>query len=271
MSAGRFITDTLKPPVRPHSFGAISAYDGDPAHVGRIVCDATWHHFVNINLNGAGSTPEPSASVPRPGLYAGGLPTPEYRKIQTYYLNTARWLAPRGRRRCWPFLQVAVARFDFELLELQLPKPHPCPWETLLHVGLVAEDAVNRHWGVDATMDIVDDLLGVSEASPGLARLMQKPRPEGAEDTSADIRASLLPVQDMRRVILGSLVNVAAHHLPLDEEKLTALLKKDHEAVASVVTAEGLQQAEMVIRGYLQRSLRYTRELAQSLEERPER
>ena len=55
ISAGRFITDTLKPPVRPRCFGAISAYDGDAAGRGRIVCDATWHHFVNINLNGRGA------------------------------------------------------------------------------------------------------------------------------------------------------------------------------------------------------------------------
>ena len=82
ISAGRFITDTLKPPVRPRCFGAISAYDGDPAGVGRIVCDATWHHFVNINLNGSGAGLDPTTLLPRTGLYAGGMPTPEYLKIQ---------------------------------------------------------------------------------------------------------------------------------------------------------------------------------------------
>jgi hypothetical protein len=34
------------------TFGAICAYDGHRANVGRVVTDATWHHFVNINLIG---------------------------------------------------------------------------------------------------------------------------------------------------------------------------------------------------------------------------
>ena len=34
----------------PYSFGVIGAYDGHRAGVGRIVVDATWHHFVNINV-----------------------------------------------------------------------------------------------------------------------------------------------------------------------------------------------------------------------------
>lgn len=40
--------------AQAHSFGAISAYDGHrpEAGVGRVVCDATWHHFVNVNLVG---------------------------------------------------------------------------------------------------------------------------------------------------------------------------------------------------------------------------
>jgi hypothetical protein len=63
---------------------------GDAAQVGRVVCDATWHHFVNINLNGSGAGLDPMNGLPRTGLYAFGIPTPEYLKIQRYYLNTAR-------------------------------------------------------------------------------------------------------------------------------------------------------------------------------------
>lgn len=42
-----------KQPTQAHDFGAISAYDGHRAGgKGRVVCDATWHHFVNVNLIG---------------------------------------------------------------------------------------------------------------------------------------------------------------------------------------------------------------------------
>src|SRR5262245_7502141 len=50
ISAGRFIVSGAptasgtKPPVKPRAFGGISAYNGDAAKVGRVVCDATWHH-----------------------------------------------------------------------------------------------------------------------------------------------------------------------------------------------------------------------------------
>ena len=43
---------SFKSPTIAHSFGAISAYDGHRAGVGRVVCDATWHHFINVNLIG---------------------------------------------------------------------------------------------------------------------------------------------------------------------------------------------------------------------------
>ena len=29
-----------------------ATYDGHRADVGRVVCDSTWHHFVNVNLTG---------------------------------------------------------------------------------------------------------------------------------------------------------------------------------------------------------------------------
>jgi hypothetical protein len=34
------------------TFGAIAAWDGQRVGKGRVVVDATWHHFFNINLTG---------------------------------------------------------------------------------------------------------------------------------------------------------------------------------------------------------------------------
>lgn len=262
VSAGRFITDTLKPPVRPHSFGAISAYDGDAARVGRIVCDSTWHHYVNINLNGAGGTPDTTAS-PRTGLYVAGSPTPEYQKIQRYFLNTVRWLAPRNRRSCWPFLKAALARFDFEMLEVALPHPHPCPWDPLQHIGRVAEDAVTRHWGPGAMEEIVEDLLAAGKASPGLAmQLKAQPQKNGNGR-----EPSLLPMQELRRAVLGSMVNVIAHHLPADEEKLADLMGDGHDEVAAKLLPEGMRAAEMAIHDFMERALKHTKTLARMMQE----
>jgi hypothetical protein len=62
-------------PVNGKKFGVLGAYDGHRASVGRIVVDATWHHWFNINLVGF-----PVASA-------------EYEKIRNYYWNVGLWLA----------------------------------------------------------------------------------------------------------------------------------------------------------------------------------
>jgi hypothetical protein len=266
ISAGRFVASGAptptgtKPPVRPRCFGAISAYDGDAALIGRIVCDATWHHFVNINLNGAGSG--------RAGLYTGAMPTPEYLKIQSYYLNTVRWLAPRGRRYCWPWLQAALVRFDFEMAELQLPEPHPCPWDPLINIGRLAEDAVTRHWGPGALAEVVDEMLTSSDASPTLTRLLQAQQFTRGDEKEARREPSLLPLQDMRRAILGSVVNLIAHKLPEDEEKLAGLIKQGHDQLAREVIAEGIRGAEQSMGDYLQRALKHTSALVETVRAR---
>ncbi|HET9220018.1 MAG TPA: hypothetical protein VFR18_23770 [Terriglobia bacterium] len=264
ISAGRFITDTLKPPVKPRCFGAISVYDGDPARVGRIVCDATWHHFVNINLNGAGGIPDTTAA-PRTGLYAGGLATPEYLKIQRYYLNTVRWLAPMNRRLCWPFVVAAITRFDFEMLEFRLPEPHPCPWDPLIRIGTVAEEALNRTWGSGMLADVVDDMLKTTGASPVLMRLLKAQQYPQGEEKSKRPEPTLLPIQDLRRAIFGSVVNLLAEKLPEDEEKLVTLLRDGHEELAVKLIVEGIRGAEISMTEYLQRSLKTTMSIVESL------
>lgn len=251
MSAGRFVTDSLKPPVYPRSFGAISAYDGDPAQVGRIVCDATWHHFVNINLNGTGAGNDPLTGLPRQGLKPGGVPTPEYLKIQAYYRNTVRWLAPRNRRYCWPFLIAAIARFDMEALELQLPHPHPCPWDPLIKIGRTMQDVIDGQFGAGTVTSVVDDILATLGEGSGLAALLDSrslsQRKEGL--------ANLLPVADMRRAVFASLVNLLADKLPRNERELEAIMK-DHDRIALDLIGESLQAAEAAIAVELERALR---------------
>jgi hypothetical protein len=271
ISGGRFIVaptpSATKPPVRPRCFGAISIYDGDAAGVGRIVCDATWHHFVNINLNGAGAAPDTTGAT-RTGLYSGGVPTPEYLKIQRYYLNTVRWLAPISRRVCVPFVITTLARFDPEVLELQLPEPHPCPWDPLIRIGLVAEEAVTRYWGPGAMADIVDDMLTTTKAVPTLTRLLKAQQYAYGEAKENGSGPSLLPLQDMRRVILGSMVNLLAQKLPADEEKLAALMSDGHDDLAAKLVPEAIGGAEKAIGDYLQRALKNTAIVTKALEER---
>ncbi len=76
-----------KDPAVAQRFGAICAYDGDRAGVGRVVTDATWHHFVNMNVWGF------------PGFPASREdPDSVYGRVTDYWRNIAKWLSPPGKR-----------------------------------------------------------------------------------------------------------------------------------------------------------------------------
>jgi hypothetical protein len=67
--------DTYPPTTSSKTFGAICAYDGHAAGVGRVVTEATWHHFMNINIDEL-------------------MEVPQYREtLEAYYRNIAIWLA----------------------------------------------------------------------------------------------------------------------------------------------------------------------------------
>ena len=85
-----------KAAVIPRSFIAICAYDGQRANVGRVVTDATWHHFVNINIK----------------LGMSMLAGRDLADIKQYYKNLASWLMPKEVRLC--------RRFPWMLSELML-------------------------------------------------------------------------------------------------------------------------------------------------------
>lgn len=61
-------------------FPVIGAYDGHRVNVGRIVADATWHHWFDINLDGFDTT------------------TQDYKDIVSYFQNCAAWLAPKHKQ-----------------------------------------------------------------------------------------------------------------------------------------------------------------------------
>src|SRR6185436_18143467 len=72
-----------KAPLTPRLFAAIVAYDGQRANKGRVVTDSTWHHFININLDGTG---EPGFT----GLQnPAGVDTEVLKRIREHYVNLA--------------------------------------------------------------------------------------------------------------------------------------------------------------------------------------
>jgi hypothetical protein len=87
-------------PSHYRRFGAIGAYDGRLASVGRVVTQSTFHHFIDINLIGDPMAP--------PGPKRSGFQTEGgaaiLKDIEAYYANLVDWLAPPGvAKYMWPF------------------------------------------------------------------------------------------------------------------------------------------------------------------------
>ncbi len=155
-----------KDPLVPRSFMSIVAYDGHRARVGRVSTDATWHHFVNVNIDGTDS--------PRDGLQSPpGTDTPEMTKIRQYYKNLASWLMPKRRRLCLAFPWVIAEVLRYPLFEeIRVPVLKEAGPEWLHRLGEQVSDALGMaHPGWQAKALEADALeLAIGEESA--ARLL---------------------------------------------------------------------------------------------------
>jgi hypothetical protein len=157
--------NAIKDPTVAQSFGAIGTYDGDAADIGRVAVDATWHHFININLTGTADVlpPNPKAI----GFLASSAGQAAFEEIKAYYRNLAVWLAPAGRRRCMRWAALWAVIWEYRLIEAVTPgiplKLHEATLDNLWHVGTHARDALgnyaSRCQSLEWTIDIVRDFL----------------------------------------------------------------------------------------------------------------
>lgn len=247
VSGGRSVWNGVwKPPVTPRMFGLVSAWDGRLAarypgqtqRPGRIVCDSTWHHYVNVNLDGMGS-------------FAGSVFTPNanLRKIYAYYRNIQAWLQPANRIWCrlwWDIEIIRVhSRFVEELSELPLFEP----WKARVGLGREVLAALREDGGADADHEFVDALFASSEADAALANLLNDP----------GIEASSIDADTLRAGVVGSLLIAHVEAFPEHDPKavlrrleagpqkaIGPLLCAAREAVAEGVAAFG-KQAERTL------------------------
>lgn len=103
-------TSSGKAPTDPHCFPSIGVFDGRIADVGRIVVDSTWHHFVNINLNGGTS-----------GL--SGLTAAQFKVIQQYYMNISNWITRKKVMACLLNKALLELLKNSQLVEAALNNP----------------------------------------------------------------------------------------------------------------------------------------------------
>jgi hypothetical protein len=132
--------------VTPGSFGVIGAWDGHRVQRGRVVVDATWHHFFNINLVGDAGSPDPPKRLGFLGSPAGEV---AFEEIKSYFRNIAVWIARPERHVCMRWRALWACRWNHRLL-MDLRPPYlergigSLDLPELLRVGDLARDVLGR-------------------------------------------------------------------------------------------------------------------------------
>lgn len=129
------------PPVEPRSFVSIVAYDGDQVRVGRVAVDASFHHFLDINLRGTGAANRESRGF----FDECGNPTRDYVSFTKYYQNIARWLSSPDVRFDMYTAMLVDLRFNTFLIEDLTPIPNPT-LQDLLYVGALTRKAISERF-----------------------------------------------------------------------------------------------------------------------------
>jgi len=120
-------------------FGVLAAYDGHRSGVGRVVVDATWHHWFNINLAGFIAATDPASPSFDPAA------VPAWEEIKSYFRNVAAWLAPDAKQRClrnggW----LIVLKNTEVVMTLRRANGHVIDTGYYRQLGIFARDALGR-------------------------------------------------------------------------------------------------------------------------------
>lgn len=105
-------------------YPVVSAYDGNPVNVGRIVADSTWHHYFNVNLRGF-------------PVNADGTPGTALAKIANFFVNLAVWLSPKAKRQAMRCSILWYVANHPQVLEVK--------YSHLYVVGKTAYDVLGRY------------------------------------------------------------------------------------------------------------------------------
>lgn len=151
----------------PHCFPSIAVFDGHPGGVGRIVVDATWHHFVNINLNGVGANPIPAETL-------AGLTNTDFIAVQHYFMNIARWMTRKKWMLCLRKSLLAGLLLESQLVEATLMNPQfkreEISLADLASIGALSREVLSEWYSPAFALEF--HLAILEDVRPELARLL---------------------------------------------------------------------------------------------------
>jgi len=185
--------------LSPERFGVIGVYDGHAVNVGRVIVDATWHHWFNVN-----TLPYINASNPAHPTY-----TPEtvqkWEEIKAYYRNVAVWLAKPSLQRCIRNGSWIRSLGDMDIRttvrDLKRVKNHS---QYFWQLGTFAKDALGRGASQCQKIRWIIDLLAELEIPFYLDPFQQLPSRPAVLDTPPG-----LDIDEFETIILGAAIHGA--------------------------------------------------------------
>lgn len=228
-----------KIPTHPQCFGAICAYDGHRAGVGRVVTDATWHHFVNINLIGAeGYPPSNPKSL---GFLASTSGKRHLQNILAYYRNIALWLSRPAnfacfrRRICWRLLwQDRVIEAVTVHPDITMATAAP---STVYEIGFHAYEVLCKVMPRCFAYRLILSLVEV--ATPGMARQLD---PWIEQTVPNGLGSWVDPTPTMYYALGGAMVRLRQQYAFPSADNATALDQSSVDYI-EVGAAQGVEMA----------------------------
>lgn len=244
-----------KDPTAAQSFPGIAAYDGHRAGVGRVVTDATWHHFVNINLTGIPSKPQ--GDPKRRGFLNSAAGQVALTNIRAYYRNIATWLSPPARIRCMNARFLWSLVWNERVLEAVLTARHigleRIPPKTLSLIGQHARDALGRYASRCQSRRIILDII---DFQPSLVPEIDPWRPRIGDDKDFDDEE--VPVLDFNPVLDaalgGALVAISTEFEHVAPERLEKLDGEQVMDVARKGAQFAMERAQTSLRSVLEKA-----------------
>lgn len=232
-------TSSTKLATQAQSFGAICAYDGHNAGVGRVVTDATWHHFVNVNL--VGDSTMPPGDPKRFGFLVSPAGQVHLNNIKAYYRNIAVWISRPGNLSCMRSRLLWELLWHHRVLEAVMTRPDVSLAQAdvglLYEIGKHARDVLGRYAGQCQSRRLALDIL-----SPFLAEELVIRLDPWMELEEKELAADLVPWYDPEPVLDtalgGALLALREEFLHPREDEL----ERAEKALDSVVY-RGVQAA----------------------------
>jgi len=202
-----------KGPVEPQRFGAICVYDGQRAGVGRVQVDATWHHFLNLNLRG---TSRPGDMLQNPDVHDLGFrASPEgravYEDIKAYFRNIAVWLSRPAFKRCVNFQMLFHASGELDV-RMNLPRvgdPREADFWDLWNLGQFALDALGNFASQCQRIEAVLGFVPLPLRDPVFGALIPPPLAEPG-DPKAEKRRAKTPTDPISAHVAELALNAVA-------------------------------------------------------------